>query len=301
MIQSYLLVKAKFAIKRDDRSSACRHLHRHISRYPGDYEGWLLLGGLLRPEDGYKYIQKAQLLAPENEAVIDAVNWIENKIPNPKPIHTKQDAAKIPAKNHQPEPVEQISSPYLIWASRGILLLFLFLLAALFTVGLLSFIQGTEPTILGRKLIIVTSGSMEPVFETGSIILINTRANNNFQEGDIIMYRSPENPHTNITHRIIDVMDEEGVTSYRTKGDNNTYEDPLLISNQHIVGEYTNITIPRLGYFFSFIRTRNGIITLAMLFGFYLVISQAFKIKEYLLESEPEQKPVASINAENEA
>lgn len=288
MVNRQLITNAMEAIKRNDRASACQHLHQHITRYPNDYEGWLLLGGLLEPEVGYKYIHKAHLLAPENEAVIHAVHWIENKLSNTIPIQTNPSIAEGHAESQPQDTPKKSPSPFLKWAARGMLLLFLLTLAALFTVGLLSFIQGSEPSILGRKLIIVTSGSMEPVFDTGSLILVNTRANNAFSEGDIVMYRSPENPNTNVTHRIIEVIEENGAISYRTKGDNNTYEDPLLIGDQHIIGAYTNFTIPRLGYFFSFIRSRNGIITLAMLFGFYLVLSQVFKIKQYLSE-EPAQ------------
>ncbi len=280
------LQAAKQAIHQGDHACAHRYLHQYIAQYPGDFEGWLLLGGLLKPEDGYKYIQKAHQLSPENDFVMKAVLWIEDKLSHQKMRQTHQDTIKQPIETTPSTTLDQTKPILLKWVAQGLLILLLLLLAALFTVGLYSFIQGTEPTILGHQVIIVTSGSMEPVFETGSIILINTRTNNRvFSEGDIVMFRSPENPQTNITHRVIDVIDEDDTVSYRTKGDNNDYEDQLPITNQDIVGEYMNFTIPRLGYFFSFIRTRNGLITLAMLFGFYLVISQAVKIKQYLSES----------------
>lgn len=286
--QHKLLKDAKLALVLGNLPAAKQYLDQYTAQKPDDYRGWLMLGGILKPDQAIPYLLKAQLLAPENHQVSQALQWAA-------------DHSELQIVNDRPEPQiesipgissisgDQQTSPEknnIGWLKTSAMVFVLVVLAVLFGIGLTSFLRGTEPTILGHQLIIVTSGSMEPVFNTGSIILINTKNSDNFSEEDIVMFRFPENPQINITHRIIEVVDNENGTTYLTKGDNNDYADNLLITDDDIVGQYTHITIPGAGYFFSFVKSRNGLILLAMSFGIFLIISQVFRIKELLSANE---------------
>ncbi len=282
--QEKLLQEIKLALEKGDLPAARQFLIQFTAQHPEDYRGWLMLGGILKPEQGIPYLLKAQLLAPDNTQVLQALQWASERSSR-QTADDSGDQPKEPSPDVSNEPADQQNTPVkpkFSWLKTSALVFVLVVLAVLFGIGLTSFLRGTEPTILGHQFIIVTSGSMEPVFNTGSIILINTKNSENFSEGDIIMFRSPENPQTNITHRIIEVVEDETETTYLTKGDNNDYADNLVITDADIVGQYTHITIPRAGYFFSFVKSRNGLILLAMSFGIFLIITQAVRIKELL-------------------
>jgi cellulose synthase (UDP-forming) len=77
---SQLINEAKYALRHGDRARAYRYLHQYVIQSPGDYEGWLMLGGLLIPKDGLKYLQKARILAPENKTVTEAIRWAKEKL-----------------------------------------------------------------------------------------------------------------------------------------------------------------------------------------------------------------------------
>ncbi len=184
----------------------------------------------------------------------------------------------------------QTKKPLNLLKNAGFLILVLALMGLL-AIGIFFRVQGQEPVIFGYKIVIVTSGSMEPVFQAGSIILINTQAEPPFEVGDVVMFAQDDDPDMNITHRIIDTYESEGVRYYQTKGDNNLVADQEEITNENIFGAYANFTLPYLGYFFSFIRSREGMLLIAMLFGLYLVISQVFRIRAIIAEEETSNSP----------
>ena len=92
---------------------------------------------------------------------------------------------------------------------------------------------------------VVLSGSMEPNYPAGSVILTNTTPDG-IGTQDVITYRIGEQL---ITHRVIR-MNEEG---YVTKGDNNPAEDPGTVSPDQVVGKVISC-IPYIGYLVLFLH-----------------------------------------------
>ncbi len=80
--------------------------------------------------------------------------------------------------------------------------------------------KGEIPELLGFQLYVVESGSMEPTFSTGTVILSRKPQDaGKLQEKEIVTFRALSG--SVVTHRIMEVLtDEEGQVSYRTKGDN---------------------------------------------------------------------------------
>lgn len=80
--------------------------------------------------------------------------------------------------------------------------------------------RGITPDILGYQFYQIESGSMEPTFEIGDLII--SRKYDGEQElnvNDIITFHTTQN--MTVTHRIVELVeDENGQTAYRTKGDN---------------------------------------------------------------------------------
>lgn len=118
-------------------------------------------------------------------------------------------------------------------------------------------ITGTNPEVLGYQVKSVLSGSMEPDIQTGSVIAIKTGGDmTRFNENDVITFIEEEN--ILITHRITEVKETDNDIVYVTKGDNNNAEDSEPVLTDNVVGEYTGLTIPYLGYIIHFAQSKNG-------------------------------------------
>ena len=94
----------------------------------------------------------------------------------------------------------------------------------------IKFLDNELPKINGYAYLEVVSGSMEPKFKIGDVIIIDTKISK-FKEKDIITFKDVNGAF--VTHRIIEIKDDLTVT----KGDaNNTIDEP--ISKDMIIGKY---------------------------------------------------------------
>lgn len=112
------------------------------------------------------------------------------------------------------------------------------------------------PDFLGYKPFIVLSGSMEPTIMTGDIAIIKECKKEDLKNGDIIAFR---NGKSVITHRIVEIKDDEKDTVLITKGDNNNTEDQYPIRLESVEGVF-KYKIPKLGNFAMFLQTTVGTI-----------------------------------------
>ena len=114
--------------------------------------------------------------------------------------------------------------------------------------------------ILAQHMNVVVSGSMEPVFFRGDIVVVE-KTNfigihefdpNNAQVGDIVVYRAEWFPNP-VIHRIINVTEVNGSKYFVIKGDNNDIPDPYYVSPSQITERVVTIgdqpfIIPKIGY-----------------------------------------------------
>ena len=137
--------------------------------------------------------------------------------------------------------------------------------------------------IFGLQVYTVLSGSMEPEYQTGSIIYVKSVEANELQVGDVITYKLTAN--TNATHRIIEIFSNEDGNElrFRTKGDANDTADASHVKEGEILGK-TVFTIPYLGYIAVFIQRPPGIyITIAIsaiIMLFILTVDFLFDVNE---------------------
>ncbi len=121
--------------------------------------------------------------------------------------------------------------------------------------------------ILAQHLNVVVSGSMEPVFYRGDVVVIEKTNFLGFQEinpsdlkvGDIIIYDATWFSEP-VIHRIISKKQgSDGEIYYVTKGDNNAQADPALVSTSQVEAKVVSIgnqpiVIPKIGYITLWIR-----------------------------------------------
>ncbi len=131
--------------------------------------------------------------------------------------------------------------------------------------------SGGEPTIFGYQLKTVLSGSMEPTFQTGSIIAIKPKQEEmTYQKGEVITFRAEDDKL--ITHRIVDAKQVDGEWIYTTKGDHNESVDAAPVLSQNVIGHYVDFTVPYVGYLLSYASSKAGAALLLIVPGVILFL-----------------------------
>lgn len=113
--------------------------------------------------------------------------------------------------------------------------------------------------IVGIRTYAVISGSMEPVYPTGSLLYVKPVKAEELKVGDTITFMLDEK--TVATHRIIEVIPDEeepGVIRFRTKGDANDTPDGTPVHCQNVIGKPL-FAIPYLGYFAHVVQNPPGL------------------------------------------
>ncbi len=84
------------------------------------------------------------------------------------------------------------------------------------------------PYITGAEapMAVVSGTSMLPLFREGDIVLLYKPPPNEIRVGDVVVYKRCGGGY--IIHRVIDVVRIDDRYYYRTKGDNNPYDDSRL-------------------------------------------------------------------------
>jgi len=126
-------------------------------------------------------------------------------------------------------------------------------------VGVFLLIQGVLYAALGvfPPYRVINSGSMIPTYYEGDVIFIKKVDPSQLQVEDILVFRS-KGGGIPIVHRIIDVVEEDGVFYFATKGDNNAFQDtyyhPLKgVPESEIIGVPV-LKIPKIGLISIYLR-----------------------------------------------
>lgn len=110
----------------------------------------------------------------------------------------------------------------------------------------------TVPNIFGIKTFDIISSSMSPTIDVHDVAFIKNCKVEELQVGDIITFRKEDSL---ITHRIIEIKNQNGNIEFVTKGDKNQATDIERVSSAQIEGKYVG-RIPKIGGFLSFMRNK---------------------------------------------
>jgi signal peptidase len=118
-----------------------------------------------------------------------------------------------------------------------------------FSVGIIS-----SNIIPGIHIYTNKSGSMDPIINTGSLIVVRKQAI--YEVGDVVSYNAlAEGKGIIISHRIVGI----GGNVYLTKGDANTAVDRETVVPRLIIGKVV-LVIPYLGYIVSVVKSTLGVL-----------------------------------------
>lgn len=157
----------------------------------------------------------------------------------------------------------------------------LFETALLIVIVLLGFlvIFSTKGKLLGCRILVVRSGSMEPAIKTGSLILVKANEGGAYSKGEIVTFGSAADPKRLVTHRIYEVEKKDGQPIYTTKGDANDGPDPKKVRQEQVAGKYL-VGIPWIGFVVGFAQTPLGVTLLIVIPATILIYSEILNIKK---------------------
>jgi signal peptidase I len=148
----------------------------------------------------------------------------------------------------------------LAYTFRGIfIVLFLFIL---FLAIQLIRHPDIPPSIFGYQPFTVLSNSMNPSFETGDLIIIKKVASSSIKEGDVITFQASNDKF--VSHRVVEVNQQNGKPGFVTKGDNNNVKDEQVVSSEDLMGKKVFL-LKNGGHIAKFIGSPTGVILFIVL------------------------------------
>lgn len=137
------------------------------------------------------------------------------------------------------------------------------------------------PNILGYKPFIVLSGSMETKIHRGDLIFVKTIDPSELELEDVIAFRDADETIT--THRIIEIVEKDGVTYFITKGDNNNSQDQNLVEFEDVEGIYVG-RIPNVGNIMNSLAEPTTIVIIGL--GITIIFVIGYSISNKKLKDE---------------
>ncbi|MBR5558831.1 MAG: signal peptidase I [Oscillospiraceae bacterium] len=137
------------------------------------------------------------------------------------------------------------------------------------------------PSVGGHFPLIVLTDSMYPVIHSGDLIFCETAEAEEIAVDDVICFFDPAgNGTTIVTHRVLEIVEQDGEIAFRTKGDNNNTEDRLPVPADSLVGVYRN-RVAGLGHVALFMQSPTGLIVCVVLPIILLVAYDMIRRRRY--------------------
>lgn len=150
---------------------------------------------------------------------------------------------------------------------------------------------GGNANILGYKPYIVLSDSMRDTFQVGDISVSKAVDPATLEPGDIVTFTSIDPDHYGevVTHKIRENTTYEGQPAFVTYGTTTGEDDAYPAPFDQVVGEYV-FRVPKLGYFFQFLKTPAGYVTVILLPFLVLIGLQIVRFVRLIGQYRKEQK-----------
>lgn len=134
------------------------------------------------------------------------------------------------------------------------------------------FIASAVPAVAGAdQSFVVQSSSMSPSIKAGAVVFVSDVDPGDVSAGDVVTFtQNSERDGVRVTHRVIDVLDQEGDIAFRTKGEANEEADPQLVTEGALVGR-VDFHVPLVGYVIAFAGTQLGLVSLVVVPALLLV------------------------------
>ena len=172
---------------------------------------------------------------------------------------------------------------------KGIINVVLIIFCILF--ALIVFLQrfsNNELSFFDYRMFTVASGSMEPKYKIGDVLISKNVPAEEIKIGDSVCYLGNKGNFNGmiITHEVIDIeKDENGEYRYHTKGLANIVEDPIVDYNQ-IYGKIVHKSTI-LSFMYAIVGSKYGLFLFIIIPLFYIIGSE---ILSFMLEREDKRR-----------
>lgn len=128
----------------------------------------------------------------------------------------------------------------------------------------------------------VLTGSMEPDYNVGDIVIVRKTNTDELKIKDVITFYSndPDMEGQIVTHRIIDITEENGQRLFETKGDNNQIADIEKTAEKDVIGKVEG-RIPYVGKATNFLQTNRTAFFLIVILP--MLVIMAFEVKDIIV------------------
>lgn len=171
-------------------------------------------------------------------------------------------------------------------------IVWIFVLLVIFVI-LVQRIFNNRVSIGSYRMFTVVTGSMEPVYNVGEVVISKEVDPSTINEGDDVVYLGEKNDFKDkiVTHRVIKIENKDGEYYFTTKGVANDYSDPVISSDQ-IYGKVVYKPVV-LSFLSGILNTKLGfylLIFVPVAFLIFLEILDYIKRKEGELDEEQKEE-----------
>ncbi len=136
--------------------------------------------------------------------------------------------------------------------------------------------------IAGYSIMTVLTGSMEPDYKVGDIVIVKKTVTDELKVKDVITFYSndPTMEGQIVTHRIIDITEENGQRLFETKGDNNQIADLEKVEEGDVIGKVQG-RVPYVGKAANFMQTNRTAFFLIVILP--MLVIMALEVKDIIV------------------
>lgn len=152
--------------------------------------------------------------------------------------------------------------------------------------------SGNKISFLDYRIFTVVTGSMEPKYKIGDVLIAKEKDPSEIKIGDAISYLAEKGEIKNnvVTHEVVNITkDESGAYLFHSKGIANLVEDPVVHESQ-LYGVVV-YKLKLLSFVRKIISTDLGMLLLIIIPILYIIVSEMISI---LIEKEEKRREKSS-------
>ena len=162
----------------------------------------------------------------------------------------------------------------------------------IFTIVSVNTFNRNDRDVFGYKAYIVRSDSMSATdFSAGDLVLVKEVDPTTLAEGDVIAFisQNPESFGQTVTHKIKTLVKKEnGDRGFITYGTTTGVTDEAMVTFPYVLGKY-QFKLPKVGYFFDFLKSPVGYVLFILLPCLLLIGYQGFNCLKLFRRYKQEQ------------
>lgn len=178
----------------------------------------------------------------------------------------------------------------------------IFLFGLVVFVCVLNASAGKVPSVFGISVLQVSTGSMEPEIETGSVIVVKKTDTESLKVGDVIsFYSTDENIEGRVnTHRIEHIeysIGAERTPIFTTKGDANASVDREKVYSENVIGKVIYDLGTVSGSVISVFQNPNVIFFVIVLPLIFITFGEAINLATLIAKSKYDKEDDTDADA----